>query len=187
MWPPYGRVEGTRLMGRWRRPIGLTRLRSAWGESRIRPASRLPRSLYRPLLLPRPGRTYKNRPRRCETCDRPVRSTSTIAMRGSSRTNQGAHRAGIQPVLEPRMSVGVLHQSFTARRDQSAMPEKEKDFNKGEKRPAPPRSTSDEQKRKIGSAATYLANKDKKLGGVHRSLQRPLDAARLLSMLTVAD
>ncbi len=42
------------------------------------------------------------------------------------------------------------------------MGEKEKDFNKGEKRPAPPRSTSDEQKRKIGSAATHLANKDKK-------------------------
>jgi hypothetical protein len=42
------------------------------------------------------------------------------------------------------------------------MAEREKDFNKGEKRPAPPKSTSDEQKRKIGSAATWLANKDKK-------------------------
>lgn len=42
------------------------------------------------------------------------------------------------------------------------MGEKERDFNKGEKRPAPPKSVSDDQKKKIGSAATYLANKEKK-------------------------
>jgi hypothetical protein len=42
------------------------------------------------------------------------------------------------------------------------MYEKESGFNKGERRPAPPRSTSDDQKRKIGGAAIHLANKDKK-------------------------
>jgi hypothetical protein len=42
------------------------------------------------------------------------------------------------------------------------MSEKESGFNKGEKRPAPPRSTTDEQKRKIGNTAIGGATKDKK-------------------------
>ena len=42
------------------------------------------------------------------------------------------------------------------------MGEKESGFNKGEKRPAPPKSTTDNQKKKIGSAAIHLANKGKK-------------------------
>lgn len=42
------------------------------------------------------------------------------------------------------------------------MGEKESGFNKGEKRPAPPKSTSDDQKRKMGDAVIKLANKDKK-------------------------
>jgi hypothetical protein len=42
------------------------------------------------------------------------------------------------------------------------MGEKESGFNKGERRPEPPKSTSDAQKKKIGGAAVYLANKDKK-------------------------
>lgn len=42
------------------------------------------------------------------------------------------------------------------------MGEKESSFNKGEKRPAPPKSATDNQKRKIGGAAIHIANKDKK-------------------------
>lgn len=42
------------------------------------------------------------------------------------------------------------------------MAEKESTFNKGEKRPSPPTGISDERKKKLGGAATYLANKDTK-------------------------